>query len=99
WRPIRSVPELAALIRDAAQGNRPSLTAPAPNEQQRQSSPPRAPQRPAPPGRTPEPMRASEPPREPSRPMQAPAPQRSNVVPLRVAAQSNADDMFGSLGG
>lgn len=98
WRPVRTVPDLAALVREAAQGNRPSLTAPAPGDQQRASSPPRAPQRPAaPPARTPEPPRASEPPAP--RPFQAPAPQRSNVVPLRPAAQSSGDDMFGSLGG
>jgi len=99
WRPVRTVPDLAALVREAAQGNRPSLTAPAPSEQ-RPSSPPRAPQpqRPAPAARTPEPPRASEPP-APRAPMTAPMPQRSNVVPLRPAAQSSGDDMFGALGG
>lgn len=97
WRPVRTVPDLAALVREAAQGNRPSLTAPAPSD--RQSSPPRPPQRPAaPPARTAEPARASEPP-APRAPMTAPMPQRSNVVPLRPAAQSSSDDMFGSLGG
>ena len=85
WRPVRSIPELAALVREAAQGNRPSLIAPPPNEG-RGSRPPGAPQRPT---RSPEPPRA-EPIRE--QPRQITGPQRSNVVPLRVAASSTADD-------
>jgi predicted Zn finger-like uncharacterized protein len=81
WRPIRSVPELAALVREAAQGNRPSLVGPPP-EPARHSSPPRPPQRPAP-------ARVSEPPVAPiAAPSARPAaPPRSNVVPLRPAAQ------------
>ncbi|MBS2016625.1 MAG: zinc-ribbon domain-containing protein [Deltaproteobacteria bacterium] len=100
WRPVRSVPELAALVREAAQGNRPSLTAPAPSEQ-RPSSPPRPPQRPASPApRAPEPSRPSEPPTAPPPRHQVTAPlhQRSNVVPLRPAAQTGGDDLFGALG-
>lgn len=91
WRPVRSVPELAAIVREAAQGNRPSLTAPPPAEQ-RTSSPPRPPARPAP-----QAPRASEPPGGTgTRPLAAPlAPARSNVVPLRPAASSH-DDMAGS---
>jgi predicted Zn finger-like uncharacterized protein len=55
WRPVRSIPELAAIVREAAQGNRPSLISPPPTEG-RGSSPPR---RPAPPS-------LREPPRLPS---------------------------------
>ena len=93
WRPVRSIPELAAIVREAAQGNRPSLIAPPPNEG-RASSPPRAPQRPhaapaapAAPRPEPAPVRPSY---EPPRPLQ---PSRSNVVPLRVAATANLEDM------
>lgn len=102
WRPVRSLPELAAIVREAAQGNRPSLLAPPP-PQAPTPEPPRAqphaqshaprppPARPGPMApRTPEPLRTSEPPRP------APlAPSRNNVVPLhapRVAA-SAMDDM------
>ncbi len=91
WRPVRSIPELAAIVREAAQGNRPSLVSPPVNEG-RGSSPPRAPaaqpphaQRPSAPST---PSRSPEPPR-PAAPMFEPRPQapsRSNVVPLRVAA-------------
>ena len=90
WRPVRSIPELAAIVHEAAQGNRPSLIAPAPNEG-RASSPPRAPQRPAaaPRPSAPEPGRPSQPSYEPPRPLQ---PSRSNVVPLRVAASASLDD-------
>ena len=100
WRPVRSIPELAAIVREAAQGNRPSLVAPPPTEG-RGSSPPRAPQpqpqRPSAPSAPPAPARSPEPPRtaapmfEQQRPQ---APSRSNVVPLRVAASDlrNIDD-------
>ena len=93
WRPVRSIPELAAIVREAAQGNRPSLVSPPPNEG-RASSPPRAPQRPAPTN-----ARGPEAPRPGSMgggsPFEAPrpmSPSRSNVVPLRVAASSNTDE-------
>ena len=93
WRPVRSIPELAAIVREAAQGNRPSLIAPAPNEG-RTSNPPRAPQRPAPAapraGSDPGALRPSSPSYEPPRPLQ---PSRSNVVPLRVAAQANLEEL------
>jgi predicted Zn finger-like uncharacterized protein len=105
WRPVRSIPELAALVREAAQGNRPSLVSPAPNEG-RASSPPRPPQRPsAPTGtRSPEPPHAApyaSPSREPpqqARPSAPSSPSRSNVVPLRVAASSNIDPLSGLSG-
>jgi predicted Zn finger-like uncharacterized protein len=87
WRPIRSIPELAALVREAALGSRPSLIAPEPP---RASIPPRAPMAPAPP-------RASVAPPAP-RPVassMAPAPARSNVVPLRPAASASFDDLGG----
>jgi predicted Zn finger-like uncharacterized protein len=91
WRPVRSIPELAAIVREAAQGNRPSLVSPPVNEG-RASSPPRAPAPQAPQAQRPSspttPSRSPEPPR-PAAPMFEPRPQapsRSNVVPLRVAA-------------
>ncbi len=92
WRPVRSIPELAAIVREAAQGNRPSLIAPAPIEG-RGSSPPRAPQRPAgaPRPSAPEPGRGPQPSYEPPRPLQPAG--RSNVVPLRVAASASMDDL------
>ncbi|MDB4933609.1 MAG: Signal recognition particle receptor protein FtsY [Labilithrix sp.] len=88
WRPVRSIPELAAIVREAAQGNRPSLVSPPPAEG-RGSRPP-TPQRPAPspPARTPDPPRAPTFDAPPPRPL---APSRSNVVPLRVAASSASD--------
>lgn len=66
WRPIRSIPDLAALVREAAQGNRPSLIGtplPEPVAQRSPSIPP------APP-----------PQRSPSIPS-APLPQRSPSMP------------------
>ena len=93
WRPVRSIPELAAIVREAAQGNRPSLVSPPTEGQGRASRPPPAPQRPAPAG--PPPRGAPEPPRPPSSSFEPPrptAPSRSNVVPLRVAASSNVDE-------
>ncbi len=91
WRPVRSIPELAAIVREAAQGNRPSLIAPAPNEG-RGSTPPRAPQRvTGAPATAPRPNAPSQPSYDAPRPLQ-PAP-RSNVVPLRVAASATIDEM------
>jgi predicted Zn finger-like uncharacterized protein len=104
WRPIRSIPELAALVREAAQGNRVSLVGPPP---ERQSAPPRPP---APPQRPPAPSPfASSPLAPPTPPPGAlppaaafasmtpqpppprpPAPMRSNVVPLHPAARAPA---------
>jgi predicted Zn finger-like uncharacterized protein len=105
WRPVRSIPELAAIVREAAQGNRPSLVSPPHEGQNRGSRPPPAPQKPAPPPpRGPEPPRPFGPatgsPFEAPRPA-APAPaspSRSNVVPLRVAASSTADDVPSPIG-
>lgn len=100
WRPIRSIPDLAAIVREAAQGNRPSLTgshadapplpgrALAPASVQSHALEPLAPSAP---------LAASAPlPAASSRagaPLApaAPATGRSNVVPLRPsAAQANA---------
>ncbi|MBX3187904.1 MAG: zinc-ribbon domain-containing protein [Labilithrix sp.] len=86
WRPVRSIPDLAAIVREAAQGNRPSLVSPPPPD--RGSAPPRAPQRSSPSAAPTPPARGSEPPIQAPRPLQ---PSRSNVVPLRVAASSNVD--------
>lgn len=103
WRPVRAVPELAAIVREAAQGNRPSLIAPAPDEKQgRTSAPPppaaaRPPARPVPPRAAPsaEVGAMPGPPRPP-----VPAPPRSNVVPLRPAAQlEDSAPALGSMGG
>jgi predicted Zn finger-like uncharacterized protein len=91
WRPVRSIPELAAIVREAAQGNRPSLVSSPTQNEGRASSPPRPP-----PARPPVPARSPEPPRAEAAPQRsAPlAPPRSNVVPLRVAASASsiADD-------
>lgn len=96
WRPVRSIPELAAIVREAAQGNRPSLVSPPSEGQNRGSRPPPAAQRPAP-----APPRGPEPPRPGSSPFEAPrptSPSRSNVVPLRVAASSNVDEAPSPMG-
>ena len=79
WRPVRSIPELAAIVREAAQGNRPSLVAPPPNEG-RGSSPPRAPQ-PQPP------RRASSAPAAPAR---SPAPPPRTAAPMFDAASAGS---------
>jgi predicted Zn finger-like uncharacterized protein len=101
WRPVRSIAELAAIVREAAQANRVSLVSPPPNEH-RPSSPPRAPQRPA----APHAPAAAHAPTAPASPMApaspfaprvhepaaarpaavAPAPARSNVVPFHGRA-------------
>ena len=78
WRPVRAIPELAALVREAAAGGRVSLATPPPADVRHGSSPPgpltgpRAPQRPQ---SLPGPMQS------PPRPM-APASARNNVVPF-----------------
>ncbi len=86
WRPIRSIAELAALVREAMQGNRPSLVAPEPPRPPT-GGPPRTPARPASPA-APAAPRAP----EPARPAAPPA--RSNVVPLhaRGASAPSIDD-------
>jgi len=86
WRPVRAVPELAAIVREAMQGNRPSLIAPPPDPQ-RQSTPPRPP----PPARPPAPS-SSHPPNVTPAPRPPAPPNRSNVVPLRVAASQGDND-------
>lgn len=83
WRPIRSVPELAAIVREAAQGNRASLVGPPPETRPPAASvPPRPPQRPAPPA--PRPGGVS--------PPRAPVP-RSNVVPFQGRSPSGERPM------
>ncbi len=89
WRPVRSIPELAAIVREAAQGNRPSLVPP-PNEG-RISSPPRPPQRP--PGAPRPPV---SPPSHDPLPFLEGAdirPARSNVAPPRASAATIPDDV------
>lgn len=76
WRPIRSVSELATLVREAAQGNRASLVGPPPSP-----GPPAvvAPPRPPPPQRP-----APSAPRPGGiTPPRAPASSRSNVLPFQ----------------
>ncbi|MBX3226900.1 MAG: zinc-ribbon domain-containing protein [Labilithrix sp.] len=87
WRPIRTIPDLATIVREAAAGNRPSLASTEAAAPARISNLPPAPRRPStiPPS-----------PVQPSAPRQlaappAPAPLRSNVVPLRPAAPSMED--------
>lgn len=82
WRPIRSIPELAALVREAAEGNRPSLIATPPE-------PPAAPRAPSVPPPPRQPTASPAPPAAPPRP---PATSRSNVVPLRPAASAPSID-------
>jgi len=102
WRPIRSIPELAALVREAAQGNRPSLIGapPEPPAGARSPSIPSAPRVAAAPA-VPATSRISTVPAAP-RPMAPSAPStgiggRSNVVPLRPAAASSPlDDLMSS---
>jgi predicted Zn finger-like uncharacterized protein len=89
WRPIRSIPELAALVREAAQGQRPSLV----------GETPRAPSIPPPPPRPAATARPNMTPAPPApRATQPTNPGRSNVVPLRPAAIApveRASDDFG----
>ncbi len=108
WRPIRSIPELAALVREAAQGNRPSLigTPPPPDPAPVAARPPAAPAAPRQQAAPPAAQRTTPPPPAP-RPMAPSAPSpafgggRSNVVPLRPAASSSSlDDVsLGPIGG
>jgi hypothetical protein len=70
WRPIRTIPDLAALVREAAMGNRPSLlSAPAPE-------PPPAPRSPSGPSEPPPAPRSPSGPSEPKQPAQ-----RSSLAP------------------
>ncbi len=73
WRPLKTIPELVAIVHEGLSADRPSLVTPQPpQQQQRQSSPPT----PAPPAQMRERMKSSPPGalRE--------APGRSNVIPL-----------------
>ena len=109
WRPIRSIPELAALVREAAQGGqRPSMiSSPDLPPSARSPSLPVAPRTPvAPPPPTAPSFDAtaamampagvlSSPPARPMTPF-APATGRNNVVPFRPAATTDrASDDFG----
>jgi predicted Zn finger-like uncharacterized protein len=101
WRPIRSIAELAALVREAAQGGRPSLMAPEPPPAMRAPSIPAAPRAPTAP-RPSFPESHSTPPAPATRPMLGSSPSaggRSNVVPLRPAASSGMDDLGHGFGG
>ena len=93
WRPIRSIPELAAIVREAAQGNRPSLLS-TPGD-----LPPVAPRPPSTPR---QPAASVAPPPPAPRPV-APLTGRSNVVPLRPAASASVDEVpltpIGNIGG
>jgi predicted Zn finger-like uncharacterized protein len=79
WRPIRSIPELATLVREAMQGNRPSLISPEPGPRSMTPAPRAA--TPAPPASpaAPAPPRPST---ERPAPLRPAAPARSNVVPI-----------------
>ncbi|MDB4943638.1 MAG: Signal recognition particle receptor protein FtsY [Labilithrix sp.] len=91
WRPVRSIPELAALVREAAQGNRPSFVGTPPPPDARVSSPPArpAPARPQAPGA---PRPGSTPGMNAVTGFGPAQPARSNVVPLRTAASGSAID-------
>jgi predicted Zn finger-like uncharacterized protein len=101
WRPIKSIPDLAALVREAALGNRPSLSNPPEPAPALRGSTPSVPRQPAaqrisnPP---PRPTAPSSPPFAPAPPLAA-APARSNVVPLRPAASSGIEEVGLGLGG
>lgn len=81
WRPIRAIPELAALVREAMLGNRPSLVAPEPPAA-RVTPPARGvtPVPPAPAASTAPP--APRPGTDRPAPVRPSAPARSNVVPF-----------------
>ncbi|HVJ88294.1 MAG TPA: GYF domain-containing protein [Labilithrix sp.] len=82
WRPIRSIPELAEIVREAAQGGKAVGTPPDPPP-----AAPRAPSAARQPLASLAPRTSTPPP--PPKPL---SPARSNVVPLRPAASSNVDD-------
>ena len=89
WRPLRSFPELAALVREAFTSGRSSMTPQPPPADGRASLPPpgRGSIRPSPPaahGAPPGPAPRSPAPRAPGAAAMAPAPAaaRSNVVPI-----------------
>jgi predicted Zn finger-like uncharacterized protein len=95
WRPLRTFPDLAANVREAAAGGRVSITPPPP-EVARTSSPP--------PPRAPS-MRTGASSAVPTRvgstrPVQTPAPARSNVVPItsRLATAERLDELPTEIG-
>jgi predicted Zn finger-like uncharacterized protein len=89
WRAVRSIPELARLVREAAAPSRPSLVTP-PAPEGRTSAPP-----PAPAGQSTQPLRtgAQRPmgPARPAEPMRPAA--RSNVVPLSASRGATAEKL------
>jgi predicted Zn finger-like uncharacterized protein len=93
WRPLKTFPDLAANVREAAASGRVSITPPPPDVRPSSPPPPRSPA-----------MRqsaASVPSRvSSSRPMQTPAPARSNVVPItsRLATAERLDDAPTEIG-
>jgi predicted Zn finger-like uncharacterized protein len=88
WRPVKTIPELAALVREAAMSGRVSLVTPEPPTGRGSVLPPAPSMRPG--GQRPAPARpASEPP-----PRQGAAAARSNVVPItsRLATAERLED-------
>jgi hypothetical protein len=92
WRPVKQVPELAALVRDAAATRGPSLGTPDPPNVRGSVIPPA----PAPPSPSMRPGAARPTPPRPAseRPAAAAAAARSNVVPItsRLATAEKLDD-------
>jgi predicted Zn finger-like uncharacterized protein len=88
WRPIRAIPELAALVREAMLGNRASLVAPEPIAP-RVSAPPR----PA----TPVPPAPARPSTERPSPVRPAPPARSNVVPFHGRGPSVPSPASGAI--
>jgi predicted Zn finger-like uncharacterized protein len=79
WRPVKALPELASVVRDAAAGGRMALVTPAPGDV-RASAPPPAPR--VAPTPAPGPTALQRIARPAAPPMGAPATARSNVVPI-----------------
>ena len=92
WRPIRAIPELATLVREAMLGNRASLVAPEPIAP-RVSNVPRPPT-PVPPAPQPTPGRSST---ERPAPVRPAAPARSNVVPFHGRGSSPSVPSSGGI--
>jgi predicted Zn finger-like uncharacterized protein len=93
WRPLRTFPDLAANVREAATSGRVSITPPPPDVRPSSPPPPRSPSARTGPTSS-VPARVS-----PSRPLPTPAP-RSNVVPInaRLATAERLDDAPTEIG-
>jgi predicted Zn finger-like uncharacterized protein len=78
WRPVRSIPELAAIVREAAAGGRPSLV----SSPDRQSQPPPRVHPTPTPAPGPSPLQRIAKPAQTPAPVAAPPTARSNVVPI-----------------